>query len=86
MVITVTLPKVRGYVESILNGEHVYKNIRTGEIAKNPDPIPDVYDLVDVLEASNLEAQQTITDLDLEIIEAQQTITDLELEILGGAE
>lgn len=38
MVQTVELPRVPGYVETVVGGRHVYRNIETGEITDHPTP------------------------------------------------
>lgn len=65
MIDTAILPPVRGYVEVVIDGEHVYKNVRTGEICSIPIPVPTPEDLISDLEHENvlLRAQiQAMTD------------------------
>lgn len=32
------LPRITGYVETVVNGNHVYRDVETGEIVENPTP------------------------------------------------
>ncbi|WP_322353987.1 hypothetical protein [Paratractidigestivibacter sp.] len=55
MVTEIKLPKVPGYVETVVDGEHVYRDLRTGEITRDPKP-PEkrqtVEERMDALEAA----------------------------------
>lgn len=48
-----TLPKVHGYVETVISGKHVYRNIKTGEITEHPIPEKTPEEYIDGLEKEN---------------------------------
>lgn len=54
MIHTATLPPVGGYVEVVIDGEHLYKNIHTGEVTDNPFPVSTNDELIAKLEHENI--------------------------------
>jgi hypothetical protein len=72
------LPPKKGYIEVIHEGEHVYKNIETGEIFGH-ETIPSTPERLSGLEniTTNLSAQST--DIELAIVELYEML-------IGGTE
>lgn len=65
MITELTLPPKAGYVEVIIDGEHVYKNAKTGvllrdEVAEQPTETPEEYVTYDELASAYQEGVNSI--------------------------
>lgn len=69
MVHKTILPKVPGYVETVVDDRHVYRNIETGEITDHPTPPETGPTAEEDLMSMTVDHEYRITMLELGITE-----------------
>lgn len=80
MVQTVELPRVPGYVETVVGGRHVYRNIETGEITDHPTPPetgPTAEELLNIMLGVADEAEEKPDEEEDPVVEAEPDVEEV---------
>jgi|GEM_PF-6897139 len=80
MVQTVELPRVPGYVETVVGGRHVYRNIETGEITDHPTPPetgPTAEELLNIMLGVTDEAEEKPDEEEDPVVEAEPDVEEV---------
>lgn len=80
MVQTVELPRVPGYVETVVGGRHVYRNVETGEITDHPTPPetgPTAEELLNIMLGVADEAEEKPDEEEDPVVEAEPDVEEV---------